>query len=172
MPQRRGEDHLESAPQRQRWSWALWGLLCPAKDKPRGHSEQSMAGQQGNAFGASHCPTSSGLRLLPSTDGSCHLHGSGHLCFHRHHVEVHQVVEGQVKHILICTNREGTTLPSALARSTLQSKTDAPRCTEPPTLTQQHLPGCFCQAQDPTTKAKSSRRDRRSSRARTPQQCG
>lgn len=57
---------------------------------------------------------------LPGTDGSCHLNSSGHLGFHRHDVEVHQVVEGQMKHILICAKRKGAMLLSALAQSTLQ----------------------------------------------------
>lgn len=57
---------------------------------------------------------------LPGTDSSCHLNSSGHLGFHRHDVEVHQVVEGQMKHVLICTNRGGSLLLSALAWSSAE----------------------------------------------------
>lgn len=71
----------------------------------------------GHETAVSSVPT--GLSL-PGTDGSCHLDGSGHLGFHCHDVEVHEVVEGEVKHILICAKREGATLLSALARSTLR----------------------------------------------------
>ena len=58
----------------------------------------------------------------PSTDGSCQFSSSGHLGLHRHDVEVHQVVEGQVKHILICASKEGEILLYALAWSTRYSE--------------------------------------------------
>lgn len=67
-------------------------------------------------------PTHSSGFSSPSTDGSCQFSSSGHLGLHRHDVEVHQVVEGQVKHILICASKEGEILLYALAWSTRYSE--------------------------------------------------
>lgn len=88
----------------------------------------------------------------PSADGCCHLNGSGHLGFHCHDVEVHQVIESQVKDVVICTNRGETTLLSALCRgrytrpSASTTKDGAERNWQSMSYNLLHCPTSICQA--------------------------
>lgn len=86
------------------------GLPCRGTQEHRSTWQRSLLLSEGGLEnrGSHHIPTHtpSPCLPLPCTDGGYQLNGGCHFGFHCHDVEVHEIVESQMKHTVVWRNRE------------------------------------------------------------------